>query len=128
TQIVIWIIAFVGLGMAAAPIAGLFLDSQMQNNAAAGTMASPEGFSASTLQLPALDPMLFVYFVLFFMLGYLIYSSLFAAIGAAADSDTDTQQFMFPIMVPIMIGYFIMFQAMSNPDGTLSVIGSLIPF
>lgn len=31
-------------------------------------------------------------------------------------------------MVPIMIAYFIMFRAMENPDGSIAMIGSLIPF
>jgi len=31
-------------------------------------------------------------------------------------------------MIPIMIGYFIMIRAMEDPDSTLAVVGSLIPF
>jgi len=80
------------------------------------------------LELPEIDHMIYIYFFVFFILGYMIYSPLFAAIGSAVDSETDTQQFMMPIFLPIMIAYLIMFQAMENPDGSLAVVGSLIPF
>ncbi|TYP94914.1 ABC-2 type transport system permease protein [Fodinibius salinus] len=129
TQMTIWIIFLFGLGAAAGPIASMFLSTQMEQmpEAAQATQA-PQGFDPSTLTLPTIETSIFVYFVIFFVLGYLIYSSLFAAIGSAVDSEADTQQYMFPIMIPIMIAYFIMFRTMENPDGMLSVVGSLIPF
>ena len=126
TQIAFWVLAFFGISAAAAPVATMFMDVNPAElaNAAEGA----QGFDPSTLQLPSIDPMIFVWFLIFFLLGYLLYSTFFAAIGSAVESDTDTQQFMFPIMVPIMIAYFIMFQATKNPDSSLAVIGSLIPF
>ena len=129
TQIAVWIITAIGIFSAAVPIAGMFIDNSAEvmqeaaNNPAAD--ASPD---LSILQMPHIDPMIFVWFFIFFLLGYLLYSTFFAALGSAVDSETDTQQFMFPIMVPIMLAYFIMFQAIRNPDSSLSVISSFIPF
>lgn len=132
TQLGFWILAFFGISAAAAPFAGMIMDSQQQMAedmaSQAGAVPGETPIDPAAFELPHIDPSIFVYFIIFFLLGYLIYSSLFAAIGSAVDSETDTQQFMFPIMIPIMLAYFIMFQATSNPDGTLAVVGSLIPF
>ncbi|MGM0546244.1 MAG: ABC transporter permease [Bacteroidota bacterium] len=129
TQMTFWVVSLLGLALAAGPVANIFLSEQMANMPASAETTQPsQGIDPEMFALPALDVSLIVYFAIFFILGYLIYASLFAAIGSAVDSEADTQQYMFPIMVPIFAAYMIMFQTMSNPDGTLSVIGSLIPF
>lgn len=129
TQMAIWITTMLGLLTVAGPIASMYVSAQMENMPQAGEAAQlSEGPLSFMFNMPTIETSLIVYFAIFFLLGYLIYSSLFAAIGAAVDSEADTQQYMIPIMVPIFIAYFIMFQTMANPDGTLSVIGSLIPF
>ncbi|WP_372637950.1 ABC transporter permease [Fodinibius sp.] len=124
SQLAFWLATFFALAAAAGPLAGMMLGPEMVpgGEAASGNL-DPEMFA-----IPDIAPSLILYFVLFFILGYLLYSSLFAAIGSAADSETDTQQFMFPVMIPVMIGYFIMFRAMENPDSTLAIVGSLVPF
>lgn len=131
TQMTFWITSLLGLAAAAGPVASIFLSEQMNQMSQAQEAAQAsqaQSINPEMFTLPAIDTSLIIYFAIFFVLGYLIYASLFAAIGSAVDSEADTQQYMFPIMVPIFIAYVIMFQTMSNPDGTLSVIGSLIPF
>lgn len=129
TQMTFWIASLLGLAAAAGPLAGIFLTEQMTNMPETAQAAqAPQGFDPEMFSIPAIDTSLIIYFAIFFILGYLIYASLFAAIGSAVDSEADTQQYMFPIMVPIFIAYVIMFQTINNPDGILSVIGSLIPF
>lgn len=126
TQFGIWIFALVGLTTVAGPAAVHLMGSG--SSATGADMAAVEADLPFFLTMPTIETSLIVYFVLFFILGYLLYSSLFAAVGSAADSETDTQQLMLPISAPIMIAYFIMFHAWRNPDSTLSVVGSLIPF
>lgn len=129
SQMTFWILSLVGLAAAAGPITSIFLSDQMVNiPETTGRSPVSKGIDPQTFVLPTIDASLIIYFLIFFFLGYLIYASLFAAIGSAVDSEADTQQYMFPIMVPIFVAYIIMFQSMNNPDGTLSVIGSLIPF
>lgn len=126
TQFGIWILALTGLFAVSGPAAAFLMDTpsqQMQQEMAAADANVP-----MILDLPQLETSLIVFFVIFFLLGYLLYSSLFAAVGSAADSETDTQQLMLPITAPIMIAYVILFHAMRNPDSTISVIGSLVPF
>lgn len=129
TQIGIWVATFFGLAAVAGPVVGMILSPNSSNLQATGEAVKVSGgMDPSVFTIPEIEPSLVIYFIIFFVLGYLIYSSLFAAIGSAVDSEADTQQYMFPVMVPIFIGYFIMFQTVGNPDSTLSVVGSLIPF
>ena len=67
-------------------------------------------------------------FILFFILGYLLYASMYAAVGAAVDNQADTQQLVMPITIPLIAGLFIMLSAFQNPQSSLAVWGSIIPF
>ena len=69
-----------------------------------------------------------VAFFIYFIFGYLLYASLFAAIGAIVDNESDTQQFVLPVTVPMLIAFITAFRVPDNPDGTLAVALSLIPF
>ena len=71
---------------------------------------------------------LIISFLIFFILGYLLYASLYAAVGSAVESVEDTQQLQMPITIPLMIAYLIILMAFQNPDSSVVVWGSLIPF
>ncbi len=67
-------------------------------------------------------------FILFFILGYLLYATLYAAIGSLVDNNTDSQQFTLPITVPLILAMISSFYIVNNPDSSLSVWLSMIPF
>ena len=67
-------------------------------------------------------------FLIFFILGYLLYATLYAAIGSLVDNNTDSQQFTLPITVPLIIAIISSFYIVNNPDSSLSVWFSMIPF
>jgi ABC-2 type transport system permease protein len=71
---------------------------------------------------------LIIGFVFYFLAGYFIYSTLFAAVGSAVDQEQDAAQLQTPIMIPIIVPILFIFEVMSNPDSTMSVVLSLIPF
>lgn len=127
TQFGVWIISYIALSVAAAPVAGMIMQAQMDALPQNAVEAAPAGFDPSTLEQFVVDPILFVYFLLFFLIGFLIYSGIFAAIGAAVDTQQDTQQFMLPVMIPIFVGYFLNLKVMQDPDSTSVVIASLFP-
>ena len=128
TQFGVWIASYIGLSIIAAPVAGMIVNSQLQNMPEeAREAAASNAFDPSTLEQFVVDPMIFFYFFVFFFIGFLIYAGIFAAIGSAVDSEQDTQQFMMPVMIPIFIGYFLNLRVMENPDSTVSVIASLFP-
>ena len=67
-------------------------------------------------------------FLIFVILGYLLYATLYAAIGSLIDNNTDSQQFTLPVTVPLMVAIISSFYIVNNPDGSLSVWLSMIPF
>lgn len=67
-------------------------------------------------------------FIVYFIGGYLLYASLFAAFGSAVDQQSDANQFMTPLMMVIVFSLIIGQTCIQNPDGTLGVVCSIIPF
>ncbi len=67
-------------------------------------------------------------FLIFFILGYLLYATLYAAIGSLVDNNTDSQQFTLPITAPLLVAIISSFYIVNNPDSSLSVWLSVIPF
>ena len=64
----------------------------------------------------------------FFVTGYTLYASLFAAVGAAVSEESDAQYLMLPVMLPLIASYVMASTAMQDPEGTMAVVGSFVPF
>lgn len=139
TQFVLWIVLTLALftvagGMMANGIkARTEQVSAMQHQAvpdAKAQMAAGGAMNAVMEEVSSI-PVAFtiVCFLFYFVFGFLLYSALFAAVGSAVDSETETQQFMVPVTLPLIFT-FAMAQSViiNNPDSTLSVWLSLIPF
>lgn len=68
-------------------------------------------------------------FVLFnFLIGLLTFLGLFASVGAIFDNDQDAQSGVWPIMMLIMIPFFIGFSLVNNPENTIGIVASMLPF
>lgn len=68
------------------------------------------------------------YFTFYFLGGYLLYSALFAAVGSAVNEDPqEAQSLLLPITMPIIFAIVILTKAVNDPNGGLSVFGSLFP-
>jgi ABC-2 type transport system permease protein len=74
------------------------------------------------------DPSIFLYFILFFILGYFLFSTIYAAFGAISNTDQEAQQASFPIVMLLIIPLVTMTFIVKNPQSTVSVIMSMIPF
>lgn len=127
TQVLFWIIIGAVLFFAATPIISSLTG---QEQAMIDTMATtgggqqlPDGF-----KMPEIPVMLVIGFVFYFLAGYFVYSTLYAAVGSAVDQESDAAQLQGPIMLPIILPIFFLGAVITNPEGTLSVILSLIPF
>lgn len=133
TQIAIWTV-LLSIGGFILSIAGIFAASPDMTAAAmtggAAMPAMPEGDMPEIVQaiLGVNWFRLLGIFVLYFIGGYLLYASLFAAFGSTVDQQSDANQFTMPVMMIIIIALLIGQACMENPDGTLGVICSLIPF
>ncbi len=84
--------------------------------------------AVSELALPSVSPWVYVAFIAYFLLGYFFYATLSAAIGSMVNSDSEAQSYQWIIMTPIILSFFFMFAINNNPDSTLAVVLSLIPF
>lgn len=69
-----------------------------------------------------------VYLIIFYLGGYFLYASLYAAAGAMVSSDEDAQQVQMPLTVLVLLGYMMFIVVMRNPNSTLSIVLSMIPF
>jgi ABC-2 type transport system permease protein len=69
-----------------------------------------------------------VLFVCYFAGGFLLFSTLFALIGALVTNAQEAQQFVFPVLLPFIIGLFISMPAAENPNSTIAIVGSFVPF
>jgi ABC-2 type transport system permease protein len=63
-----------------------------------------------------------------YLIGLITFLGLFATVGAIFDNDQDAQAGMWPIMMLIMIPFFIGITLMNNPENTIGIIASLLPF
>ena len=67
-------------------------------------------------------------FVIYFIGGYLLYASLFAGFGSAVDQASDASQFSTPIIMIMIIALYAGMACMENPNGTMAMWCSIIPF
>ena len=63
-----------------------------------------------------------------FMLGFAFYASLFAVAGSLVSRMEELQNVIVPLNLVILVSFFLAIGATSDPDSTLSVIVSIVPF
>lgn len=94
-----------------------------------GSSLPSEFLSAKSTFLSANWLLIIPCFIFYFLAGYLFYASLFAAAGSIVNEDPqDAQALTIPITMPIILSFVLMTAVISNPDSTLAVWGSIIPF
>jgi ABC-2 type transport system permease protein len=78
-----------------------------------------------SLQLP---PEILIWGAVFFILGYLLYASIMAGVGALVPNVKEATQATFIVILPILIPLMMVGVIINQPNATLPVILSLIPF
>lgn len=71
---------------------------------------------------------MFLYMTLFLIGGFLFYASIFAAIGSAVDNVQDASQLQTFAILPIILALVFSLSVGTDPNGTLAVWMSMIPF
>ena len=85
----------------------------------------------TTLNIPAnlqLPLEIFFWGIVFFILGYLLYAAIMAGVGALVPNIREASQATFLIVLPIMVPLLMIGMIINEPNATLPVILSLIPF
>ncbi len=134
TQFLLWVV--LTLSLVGIFQSGLFSGGEARMLAAAsGQVSAMTGnvkgaaFSEISGLLAAINfKVMVLSFLFYFLGGYLLYSSLFAAVGGAIDHDSDAQQFMLPLSLPLIFSVAMTSVIANQPDGTLAVWMSMIPF
>lgn len=67
-------------------------------------------------------------FMIFGIGGFLLYGSMFAAFGSAVDQASDASQFTTPMLLIIVFALYAGMACLENPDGSLAMWCSYIPF
>jgi len=119
TQILIWAVLLVACSAWMMPML-------------AGAMSSTDDLSLAqaiaTLGDPAYMLGIFGYLVLFLIGGYLFYSSIYAAIGSAVDNIQDASQLQSVAVVPIILALIVSMSVVTDPNSSLAMWTSMIPF
>ena len=134
TQMLIWavvlVIAFVVMQLIF--LSSVTFDTATLNQSIASSQVDPAMVSDLQTALGSLESLnlfgLGLAFIFLFICGYLIYASLFAAIGASIDNDEDANQLIMPISFILIIAFYLGFFTTNNPDSSIAVWGSMIPF
>jgi ABC-2 type transport system permease protein len=134
TQFLIWVIlAVAAILVIGATVPGLSAHAgQWSEIGQMGTAANPQVAEAmqKAQNLMAALPItrIVLCFLFYFLGGYLFYAALFAAVGSAVDQEmTESQALTVPITLPLVISFFIMFNAIQQPNSPLSVFASIFP-
>ncbi len=83
---------------------------------------------AAAFALPELSPELFLIILFSFLLGFLFYAALFAAVGAIVNTEQDAQQAQLPVVLLLVLSLAMVQGVITDPEGGLSRILTLIPF
>lgn len=135
TQFVMWILltgvifvgfsAAVGIGHPEAISQGTVMAQEISNT----NIMNNEAIQNILGIVHSIDfSIIIISFIVFFLLGYLLYATMFAAIGSLVDNNTDSQQFTLPVTVPLIIAIISAVYIVNDPDGSLAVWMSMIPF
>jgi ABC-2 type transport system permease protein len=101
TQMSIWALTFLGLSVWAA---------------------------GSSIKLPHVAPIVFVYLLLFFLMGFFIYSTVYAVVGSMVTTTQEGSQVAMPIVLMLIAGFFVSFNIIRNPNSPLAFWASMFPF
>jgi ABC-2 type transport system permease protein len=115
----------VGVGLAGLTQLGIWVASAA---VIVSIVALQTDLSALTGKLPAISPLMIVYFLVFFLLGFFIYASIFALIGSMVTTVQEGGQFAFPPVMLMLIGFYFSFAVVRDPNSSLSFWISIAPF
>jgi ABC-2 type transport system permease protein len=82
----------------------------------------------SSITLPHIPPMLFVWFTIFFLLGYFLYSTVYAVVGSMVTTTQEGGQLALPVVLLLVAGFYLSFNIIRSPSSPLAFWASMFPF
>jgi ABC-2 type transport system permease protein len=80
------------------------------------------------IPLPSVSIWTIIAFIGFFLIGYVLYASLYAALGSMGNSESEVQSLQWPAIAPLIFSLVVMMSIIKDPNGTMAVVLSMIPF
>src|SRR5713226_9254655 len=102
--------------------------TQMGIWAAAFLIISAWVVGGSSITLPHIPPIVFVYFSLYFLMGYFIYSTVYAVVGSMVTTTQEGGQLAMPVVLMLIAGFFLSFNIIRSPNSSLAFWASMFPF
>jgi ABC-2 type transport system permease protein len=93
-----------------------------------GARGGGGGDAVQFFQIPHVTLATTAIFVAYFLGGFFLYSAMFAAVGALSSNEQEARQAQQPVSVLLMVSFFGMFAMINDPNSSLAVTLSLIPF
>lgn len=85
-------------------------------------------YATDSVQIPAVPIDSAIALIGWFILGFLLYAILYGAAGSLVSRMEDAQNAAAPLTILVLVGYLFSFAALNDPDGTVAVVGTYIPF
>ena len=124
----------IGIGMVALTqfliwIACIFLIYNIGKSTGSGGGASSMVGQIQNVFTSVNIPLVVGCFIFYMLSGFFFYASLYAAIGSAINEDMrEAQSLSFPITMLVIFSIFIMMAAVKDPNSSIAVWASIIPF
>jgi ABC-2 type transport system permease protein len=84
--------------------------------------------AGSSLSMPHISPMLFVYFAIFFLMGFFIYATVYAVVGSMVTTTQEGGQLAMPVVLLLVAALFVSFNIIRSPNSPLAFWASMFPF
>lgn len=84
--------------------------------------------ATGALPLPRFAVGIAIVVLAWFVMGFAFYAGLFAVSGSLVSRMEELQNAMVPVNLIIFISFFISIGALEDPDSTLSIVASILPF
>ncbi len=84
--------------------------------------------SGVPINLPHVQPLVFIYFPLFFLLGYFLYSTIYALVGSMVTTSQEGGQLALPIILILVFAFYLAFPVIRSPNSPFAFWVSMVPF
>jgi ABC-2 type transport system permease protein len=93
-----------------------------------GSVLGVDTAALSAMPIPTMPLDVLLVFLAYFGLGFFMYGALYAMVGSLVNSVQEMQQFILPVTLPVIFGFFGMMAVINDPQSTLGIVFSFIPF
>ena len=128
TQIVMWLLMILVLGVAAAVLVGLAFTPEQLGDFAGAAQSLQNIGTADSVAIPDIRGDVVFVTILMIPIGYFLYASLFGALGAVFENNQEAQMAVMLPMFPLILSVVMLQTIALAPNSLFIKIGSLVPF